>query len=303
MNNDIRKYVFVGNREYVLKEMIAMGLNIIGVYVTADSFLERRLKTNPFINYTVINKKKELLECLSNTDYDILVSNGCKYIFPIGEMREALYLNVHPSYLPDLKGMDPINGACLFKRTAGAACHIIDKGIDTGKIISRVAIPFTDDLEAAVLFQLSFKAEVMAFKNAYDRNYQIMEEQPNTNDAIYYTIKPEEFLVDFEKSCEYVICQSKSFGYQSKGLYFKCNGQVFKFFKASAVINPFISELAKDKENKEVLLSFEDSIVVKMKDGLLRFDQIEKKNRSLTEGDKLDVCSLEEMENYNKEDL
>ena len=300
MNKDNRKYVFVGNREYVLREMISMGLNIVSVFVTANSFLEKRLVIDTFINYTVVSKKKELLESLANLDYDVLVSNGCKYILPIGEMQKALYLNVHPSYLPDLKGMDPINGACLFKRTTGAACHVIDEGIDTGKIIARVAIPFTEDLETALLFQLSFKAEVMAFKDAFSNDYQIMEEQPDDSNAIYYTIKPEELLVNFEKGSEYIINQSRSFGYLSKGLFFKCNSHVYKFFKASVIKNPFVLELAKEKADREIILSFENSIVIKLQEGLLRFDQVDKKNGNIVEGDKLEVCTLSEMDNYNR---
>lgn len=298
MINDNRKYVFVGNREYVLREMISMGLDIVGVYVTSNSFLQRRLEANRFIDFTVINKKIELLQYLTKIEYDVLVSNGCKYILPIAEMKKALYLNVHPSYLPDLKGLDPINGACLFGRTAGAACHIIDEGVDTGKIITRIPIPFTEDIETAILFQLSFKAEVMAFKEAYEKGFEIMSPQPDSSEAIYYTIKPEEMLVNFEKGSEFIIKQSRSFGYLSKGLFFKCNGKVFKFFKASLVKNTFVSALAADKGNLTVILSFENSIVFRLNDKILRFDQLDKKNGSISEGNVIEQCSLDEMITY-----
>ena len=101
---DTKKYVFVGNREYVLRRMIDMGLNIQAVFVMENSFLQHRLEKMHFIDYTVVAKKKRLLELLSSVDYDVLVSNGCKYILPINEMKDALYINIHPSHLPDLKG-------------------------------------------------------------------------------------------------------------------------------------------------------------------------------------------------------
>lgn len=223
---DTNKYVFVGNREYVLRKMIEMGLNISGVYVMENSFLQHQLERNHFIDYTVVSKKKQFLELLSVVDYDVLVSNGCKYILPINDMKKALYINVHPSNLPDLKGMDPINGACLFNKTAGAACHIIDAGIDTGQIISRVSIPMTNDVDATLLFQLSFKAEVMAFVEAYNKGFRVLEHQPIVDDALYYTISPSDMLIDFDKDIDYLEKQSRAFGYRSKGLYFRCNGGV-----------------------------------------------------------------------------
>ena len=298
MIEDNRKYVFVGNREYVLREMIRMRLNIVGVFVMYSSFLQRRLEANRFVDFTVIKKKSELLQYLMEIDYDVLVSNGCKYILPITDMKKALYLNVHPSYLPDLKGMDPINGACLFGRTSGASCHIIDQGIDTGKIITRIPIPFTEDLESAILFQLSFKAEIMAFKEAYENGFEIMSPQPDSSDGIYYTIKPEEMLVNFEKGSDFIINQSRSFGYLSKGLFFKCNGKLFKFFKASHVRNPFVSAFADDKANLTVILSFENSIVFKLNEEIMRFDQLDKKYGSISEGNIIEQCSLEEMMVY-----
>ena len=208
-----------------------MGLDIKAVFVMENSYLQRWLGKTHLIDYTVVSKKKQLLELLSSIEYDILVSNGCKYILPINDMKEALYINIHPSNLPDLKGMDPINGACLFNRTAGAACHIIDAGIDTGQIISRVSIPMTNDLDATLLFQLSFKAEVMAFEQAYEKNFCLMAQQPFVDDALYYTISQQDLLIDFSKDIESLERQSRAFGYKSKGLFFKCDGKVFKCFR------------------------------------------------------------------------
>lgn len=293
---DKRKYVFVGNREYVLRKMIEMGLDIKVVYVMENSFLHHRLEKLHFIDYIAVSKKKQFLELLSSVDYDVLVSNGCKYILPINDMKEALYINIHPSHLPDLKGMDPINGACLFNRTAGAACHIIDAGIDTGKIISRVSVPMTDDIDATLLFQLSFKAEVMAFEEAYNKDFCVLEQQPIIEDALYYTISPADLLIDFSKDFEGLENQSKAFGYKSKGLYFKCEGAVYKCFKLSKVINPFVINLAKEREEHEIIVSFDNSVLIKHKDGVLRIDGIVYEGEALQEGQLLENCKVEDIQ-------
>lgn len=292
---DTRKYVFVGNREYVLRRMIEMGLDIKKVFVMENSFLQHRLEKLHFVDYTVVSKKKQFLELLSAVDYDVLVSNGCKYILPVNDMKEAVYVNVHPSNLPDLKGMDPINGACLFNRIAGAACHIIDAGIDSGKIISRVSIPMTNDVDATLLFQLSFKAEVMAFEKAFERNFCVMEQQPVIDDAIYYTISQSDLLIDFSKDIESLERQSRAFGYKSKGLFFKSNEQVYKCFRMSGVNNPFVHELSKNKKLQEVFISFDNTVVIKTKNGVLRLDGIVYDNEPIKEGQILENCTIEEI--------
>lgn len=293
---DDRKYVFVGNRECVLQKMLDMQLNIKAVYVMENSFLQRWLEKQHIIDYTVVSKKRQLLEYLSEIDYDVLISNGCKYILPIDDMKKALYINIHPSFLPDLKGMDPINGACLFNRTAGAACHIIDSGIDTGKIVSRVSIPMTEDIDATLLFQLSFKAEAMVFSDAYDCNFTPLDKQPIINEAKYYTINKTDLLIDFEDDIYTQTRKSKAFGYKSKGLYFKCSGKVYRCFKISEVKNPFVIELAKLRQEREVFLSFDNTVIIKTINGILRLDGILYDNDTIKEGQILENCSPNDIE-------
>lgn len=293
---DDRKYVFVGNRECVLQKMLDMQLDIKAVYVMENSFLQRWLDKQHVIDYIVISKKKQLLEYLSETDYDVLISNGCKYILPIDDMKQALYINIHPSFLPDLKGMDPINGACLFNRTAGAACHIIDSGIDTGKIISRVSIPMTDEIDAPLLFQLSFKAEAMVFSDAYDCNFTPLDNQPINNEAIYYTINKTDLLIDFDEAIETLTRKSKAFGYKSKGLYFKCSGKVYRCFRITEVNNPFVVELAEARKNREVIVSFDNTVIIKTINGIIRLDNILYDDDTIKEGQFVDNCSIDDLE-------
>lgn len=272
------------------------GLDLKAVFVMENSFLQRWLDKTHLIDYTVVSKKKQLLELLSSVEYDILVSNGCKYILPINDMKKALYINIHPSNLPDLKGMDPINGACLYNRTAGAACHIIDEGIDTGQIISRMSIPMTEDLDATLLFQLSFKAEVMAFEQAYKRNYSLMAQQPSIDDALYYTISQQDMLIDFNNDIESLERQSRAFGYRSKGLFFKCDGKVYKCFRLTKVTNPFVLELAQYKRCQEVFIAFDNTVIIKTQNGVLRLDGIVYDEESINEGQILENCLMQDIE-------
>lgn len=282
--SDYRRYVFVGNREYVLREMIDRKFNIAAVWVMDGSFLQKRLEAENFIGYDVIHEKKELLDKINGVDFDILISNGNKYVLPISSLKKALYINIHPSFLPDLKGKNPVNGACLLGRSAGAACHWMDDGIDTGKVISRVEIPMTEDIEAAILYQLSFKAEVLVFREAYRKNFMPAVPQPQMDGAVYYTMRLEESMVDFRKGFDHILRQTKAFGDKSHGVCFSCNGKTFTFYRSSEVTNAFVTKLYKDSGELRILLAFDDSIVFKVDGRFMRFDGIVGRN-ILQEGD------------------
>ena len=163
------RFLFVGNRRFVLEQMLREGLEMVGVFIIKGTHLERDyhngLLTEPN-NVRVIGSKFELLALIRNTTFDVLVSNGCPYILPIGELPQARYINIHPSHLPDLRGVDPVIGAVLLGRDAGATCHVMDKGIDTGAVISQIRIPMTEDLGVSTLYQLSFIAGQQVFSQA-----------------------------------------------------------------------------------------------------------------------------------------
>lgn len=289
-----RKYVFAGNRAYILKDMLNKGLDIKAVWVMNGSFLHNTLLKDPFVEYTVITNKKQLLAEIEKTEFDIFISNGCSYILPVSELKPAQYINIHPSPLPDLRGKDPVNAACLYGRACGATCHVMDDGIDTGKVISQVVIPMTEDMEAAILYQLCFKAEVMAFDEAYKRNFQISDDQPVTKDPIYFSMKPEDRLIKFERGIDYILRQTRAFGYKSKGLYFKYNKRLYHFYSAREVINPFVKEYYKNLSNLQIAMVFENSVVVKLEDRFIRFDQVENSCGEIREGDFLE-SALDDM--------
>ncbi len=287
----MKTYVFAGNRAYVLKDMLAKGLDIHAVWVMEGSFLHNMLLKDPFVDYVVIHNKAQLLDEIEKAEFDVLISNGCSYILPISKLKPAQYINIHPSPLPDMRGKDPTCGACLYDRPCGATVHIMDDGIDTGKVISQVIVPMTDDVEAAILYQLCFKAEVMAFDEAYKRDFKVREDQPTADEPIYYSMKPEDRLIKFEKGIGYILRQAKAFGYKSKGLYFSYNNELYHFYRAQEVVNPFAVEYYKELSNLQIAMVFENSVVVKLDDRLLRFDQVENSYGVIREGDFLESAS------------
>ena len=106
------KYIFVGNRKFVLEEMLMLNLDL-QVLVVKNTHLEKDQILKK-VNHKIIQSKDELIEYINNNEFDILLSNGCPFILPISKLKKRIYANIHPSHLPDLKGIDPCLVSILF---------------------------------------------------------------------------------------------------------------------------------------------------------------------------------------------
>jgi len=164
------KYLFCGNRIGILNTMLRlwMDVEVIPIYDT----------------------KQDQVNAIMGKEFDVFVSNGCPFILPISTMkqRKQIFINIHPSLLPDLKGNSPILGAIKYKRPFGATCHLMDDGIDTGKIISRVTFE-ANRKNLNECYRKSYKAESDAFMKAYKRNFVPLVQQPRCKNPIYYSVK------------------------------------------------------------------------------------------------------------------
>lgn len=207
------KYIFVGNRRFVLDEMRRINLDISRIFAYQGSHLDRQL-TSEGVPFTRFSTKTALLDGLANEQFDVLISNGCPFILPLDiyASPSPILVNIHPSYLPQLAGCDPVPGALLYGCNSGATCHILDSGIDTGPIISQVEIPSTDDLDVGLLYQLSFVAEVEAFKQAYAKSFSNHCPQRASSSDIYYSRKPSDQTIDFATdTCQSIIAKVRAF--------------------------------------------------------------------------------------------
>lgn len=72
-------------------------------------------------------------------------------------------INIHPAHLPDYKGISPIFWALLNgEKTSGISVHLINEGIDTGKIICRKKVKILDtDTEDALYWRCVDKGSLL----------------------------------------------------------------------------------------------------------------------------------------------
>lgn len=279
------KFIFIGNRRFVLEEMLALGLDTT-VLVVAGTHLHREPLLSQ-IQHQIIEEKSQLLNIIEDTSFDVLVSNGNPYILPISKMKDATYINIHPSYLPDLKGIDPAHGSMLFGRDGGAACHIMTDEIDAGDIISRIKIPYSDDLDVRLLYQLGFVAEVQVFRNALERNFEPICAQENSSDVIYYSRKEKDKIITFSEGNKLIISKIKAFSNKSQGCSFTHNGESYKVYAASLLSNQYLRDYAQRFSDRTIIFAYEDCMVFKKDGEIIKFDRIEGDISKLLPGAKI----------------
>jgi len=266
---------FCGNRFFVLDEMLRAGMNVTAIAAVKGSYLERELASRG-IAHTTVRRKTDFLDWLDAAEFDLFVSNGCPYIVPADRLRAGrLFVNVHPSFLPDLRGADPVPGALLHGRDAGATCHLMDRGIDTGDIVSQVAIPFTDDLDAGLLYQMSFMAEREVFRAALARRFEPAGAQTVREGLMKYTRAERDLSIDWRQGAEQIVRRVRAFSNRSQGARFQAAGTMFRCFDAELVDNPFLLARRDLFADAHIALCYEATVIVRRADAFVKLKGVE----------------------------
>ena len=259
------KYVFAGNRAFVLQRMRELNFDICRIWAVKGSYLEKYLDREG-LEYRTIEEKDCFFKEIEETEFDFFVSNGLPIIFPerILSREKGQFVNIHPSLPPDLRGKDPVPGAILYRRDSGATCHMMSVGIDSGDIISQIKIPFSDDLDAGLLYQMSFRAEADVFEAAYKRNFLPISRQILRNTDIYYSYKQEDLDINLGRdTAEAIVSKVKAFSTGNKGAKLRINDQTFICKNVIVLHNSYVKEQFYETACGEILLQYEDKIVVK----------------------------------------
>jgi len=271
-----KSFVFSGNRIEVFKRIISLNLNVVSVLAVKNSYLHNYLVEINYRNFRVIDSKSQLIKILELLDFDIFIANGLPFILPISELKSGnskRFINIHPSFLPDLKGADPIPGSLLFKRNAGATCHEMDDGIDTGSIISQFEIEFDYNFDCSLLYLLCFKAEVIVFESALKNNFLIQTIQVDEAGLIYYSFKEEDRFVNESDDVDMLLNKVRAFSNKSKGAIIKIENQTFLVYQANIIKSKSLSKLFPLMKPFSKLLSYDNKVLVNWNNYLVKFSE------------------------------
>tara|TARA_B100000787_G_scaffold137192_1_gene106057 strand:- start:643 stop:1482 length:840 start_codon:yes stop_codon:yes gene_type:complete len=273
------KVLFIGNRSNVLQELLKK-VDKLEILALKDSYLEAYCINNS-INYLsfVFKDKDFVIKKVTDIDYDILVSNGCPFILPI---VNRLMLNIHPTYLPYLKGKSPINGVIYNSyKFFGATIHLIDSGVDTGKIIFRKKIELTDDIDLGLVYYLSFELEKEVFMKGWcilnELNFKadLISNQDNEEGSVFNRSESKRVISFKTMSANDIHRVIRAFGIYSQGALLKDNlivndKIIDKIYESEVIVNSFLNNKFKNEIPGSVVLKYDNKFLIKCLNGLIK---------------------------------
>lgn len=275
----MKKLLFIGNRAGVFIELQHLpDVEIIAVLALRNSYLHAALVDDgKKCEVFSANDKDLVVRTIADTEFDILVSNGCPFILPISQLRywHQLFLNVHPSLLPEGRGRHPINGALLQGPSCiGATLHYMDDGVDTGNIVHQECVEITDDLDLGLLYQMSFKLEARVFREGMLKlvaaDYRLPG-KAQSGKGSYYTRQSEHQQIDLVQMCdEEIVRRVRAFGVRSQGVTCSTGGGLFRIFEAEPITNLYLREQYAGFQAGQVLLRYEDRLLLKTREGIIK---------------------------------
>jgi len=267
--------------------MIEQHLEIAAIFAAAGSFLEDELRRRR-IAFTPIGDRTRLVDAIAALEFDVFVSNGCPHVLPVSALRrgDQRFVNVHPSLLPKLRGMHPVNGAILYDEPAGATCHVMVDAVDAGAIISQVPVGLAGDVDAGLLYQLVFLAEGEAFRRAHARAFAPLADVPACHGS-YYSRRPADLQVDFAAPTADIVRRIRAFGVPTQGAYFDAAGGRIRVMSAAIVRSDLLDAQRSNYRHLEIIARYDDNLLIRHRDSFLLLERLSGDLSSLTAGDLL----------------
>ena len=224
-------------------------------------------------------EKTKVIESIIEDSYDILISNGCPFVLPTNKMKSKLMINVHPTYLPYLRGKTPLNGVYFNRMTfIGATMHHMNDVIDAGNIIYQKKIKLTSDLDLGLVYFLSFYLEEIVFKKGFDllkkNNFEYKGIKVDIAKGSVFNRTKNINKINFQKmNSNEIIKIVKSFGIKSQGARIKNESnslKISRIYEAIKMNNNTLLDIYRDRKPGEVVHRYDGKILIKTIDGLIK---------------------------------
>jgi methionyl-tRNA formyltransferase len=217
------KIVFMGSPDFALPtlRMLNDNFEVVGVVTQPDRPAGRgRVEQPPDVKVLAQDlglpiiqpaslKAADALTQLVDWAPDVIVVAAFGQILRENVLNLPLYgcVNVHASLLPRWRGAAPVQAALLHDDVTGVTIMKMDKGLDTGPILSQRQILITEEMTAGSLFdQLANMGAELLVETL--PGYISGEIHPRPQDDALATYAPrlkrEDGLIDFDHSAVYL---------------------------------------------------------------------------------------------------
>lgn len=285
----MKKIVLIANRLNVFQCFKKLtDVEIVKLYVLKDSLLDKLITTIDIdervaVDVFTMKDKARLIDELELLDFDVLISNGCPFIFPISKMKKdgQLFINIHPTLLPDLKGKTPLSGVFMTHRNyIGSTMHYIDDGIDTGRIISQKKVKLTSDIDQGLVYKISFDLE----EDVFYEGWKILEKNnfhflgtDQQGEGSYFNRTDNDQTIDINKDdTDLIIDKIKSFNLRGQGTLLSISQDTYRVYFAEKIINSYLLEKYNKVPQAEIAFKYDNKMVIKTIDGMIKLIDYEK---------------------------
>ena len=288
------KVIFMGTPEFSLNvlKMLIKETNVIGVVTQPDKVVGKNKEKSftPIKKLAIENNilvlqpekiRKEYDEII-NLKPDIIITCAYGQIIPSEVLNcpKLGCINVHASLLPKLRGGSPLHHAIIdgYSKT-GITIMYMDKGMDTGDIISQEEIKILDtDNVGTIHDKLSNLGSELLFKTLPSiingTNQRIKQ---NDDEATYcHNITHEEEIIDFNKSVREIFNMVRGMNPYPVAS-FNLDDKIYKVYE----IEYEITNKYETKENGEVLIQNKNTFGIKARDGIIYLKKIKREGKKL----------------------
>ena len=185
-----------------------------------------------------ISIRKEYEYITNNYEFDLIVSAAYGQIVGTKLLYTPKYkaINVHASLLPKGRGGAPIQRAIMDGDSeTGISIMYMEKGMDTGDILSQTKMPILDTDTQETLFDKLGKLGASMINPTIEDlvNGKIKPIKQNEDEVTYtYALTKEDEMLDFSKSSKLVDCKVRGLG-EKIGATFKIDGVSYKIYKVT----------------------------------------------------------------------
>ena len=163
--------ILVGNRATFARPFLERKVENNLVLTERNSALDSFATANE-IGVLYYESKSEFFGILSKIPFDHLFSAGCKYVIPEEHLvgKKKVFINAHPSLLPNYAGPHPITEALYMGGKLGVTIHSMGLEVDSGNLILQGEVPLKEGMTTAQKFEEVFIHEESVIRECLNAN-------------------------------------------------------------------------------------------------------------------------------------
>ena len=182
--------------------------------------------------------------------------------------------NLHGSYLPAYRGRAPLNWAILNgENYTGATLHTLEKDFDTGDIVARKKVEFTNEEYVADVQKRQAKTAVELFVEALPLLFStnvVKIKQSELGDASYFCKRtPADSRIDFSKTANEIRNLVRAVSRPFNGAFFEIENKRYVVWKADIV------ETSEKLEAGKIIKQTDSELIFSASDAFLRSTDFE----------------------------